>query len=192
MNKAMRWTVGLAALAGLGGQGWADTYAIDPAHSSVEFRVSHLVVSKTRGEFKQFGGWFEYDPQNHSVWTASATIEAASIDTRVEKRDAHLRGGDFFDVEKFPTLEFRSVAARKGPAGRRQLTGNLTLHGVTKPVVLELEEGGVTKDPWGGTRAGFTAKGKINRSEFGVTGGAAGMAVGEKVDIVIEIEGIKK
>ena len=191
MNKAMRWMVGLAVLTGLGGPGWADTYAIDPAHSSVEFRVSHLMVSKVRGNFDRFAGWIEYDPKSLSVWKASATIEAASVNTRVEKRDAHLRGGDFFDVVKYPTLEFRSLAAEKGSAGRNRLKGQLTLHGVTKPVVLEIEEGGVTKDPWGGVRAGFTAVGKINRSEFGV-GGAGGAMVGENIDIVIEIEGIKK
>ncbi len=182
----------MTVLAVLGGQGWADTYVLDPAHSSVEFRVAHLMVSKVRGNFDKFAGWFEYDPKDLGVWKASATIEAASVNTRVEKRDAHLRSGDFFDVEKHPTLEFRSLQAEKGVAGRKRLTGNLTLHGVTKPVVLDVEEGGVTKDPWGGTRSGFTASGKINRSEFGITGGAAGMAVGETVEIMIEVEGVKK
>ncbi len=192
MNMAMKWTVGLAVVTALGGQGWADTYAIDPAHSSVEFRVTHLMVSKVRGNFEKFAGGFEYDPKAIAVWKASATIDAASINTRVEKRDAHLRSGDFFDVGKFPTLEFRSAGVETEKDGRKHLKGDLTLHGVTKSVVLDLEEGGVTKDPWGGTRAGFTASGKINRRDFGLAAGTPGAMVGDTVEITIEVEGVKK
>jgi len=175
---------------------FADTYTIDPAHSSVGFKVQHLMVSKVYGKFDKFAGTFDYDPKNTKIWKASATIEAASINTGIEKRDAHLRGADFLDADKFPTLEFRSTGVLGAKGGSKKLKGDLTIHGVTKPVTLDLEVGGVAKDPWGGTRAGFTATGKINRKDFGLTWNKAletgGVLVGEEVYITIEVEGVLK
>lgn len=175
---------------------FGQTFEIDPVHSSVGFRVRHLMVSKVHGKFEKFKGSFDYDPKASKAWRASVTIEASSINTAIEKRDAHLRSEDFLDVQKFPKLEFKFKEARKAGKDRFQLSGDLTLHGVTRPVVLDVEVGGTAKDPWGGTRAGFSAKGRINRKDFGLTWNEAletgGVLVGEEVEIAIEVEGVLK
>lgn len=172
----------------------ADTYVIDQAHSSVSFKIRHLMVSKVRGTFDMFEGWFEYTPKKPKVWKAAATISTASINTANEKRDDHLRTGDFFDVEKYPKMEFVSTGVEVPKRGPIKLKGNLTLHGVTKPVTLDLEGGEIVKDPWGNTRTGFSATGKINRKDFGIIWNkgleAGGVMIGEDVEILIEVEGI--
>jgi len=168
------------------------TWTIDPTHSEVSFTVRHLMVSKVRGSFTDFSGAITIaeDPLASSV---QATVELSSIDTRDAIRDAHLRSADFFETETYPTMVYRSTAVR--PAGRDfAVDGELTLHGVTLPVALTLEFNGVSGDPWGGTRAGFSAETEINRRDFGVDltmpldGG--GVVVGDKVKVHLEIEAI--
>lgn len=167
----------------------AATFTIDPNHSDVSFRVKH-VVGKVSGKFDKFAGTFNYEEGKPQTWSAQASIETASINTGIEKRDTHLKSPDFFDVQKFPTMTFKST----GVSGNK-LTGNLTLHGVTKPVTLELAINGVAKDPMGpGQRAGATATGMIKRTDFNLgptTGPLAGM-VGTDVEITIDVEGVSK
>jgi polyisoprenoid-binding protein YceI len=170
----------------------AATYTIDKAHSSVGFKVKHLTVSNVRGFFKDFAGTFDYDPANPKSWRAEATIQVASIDTDEPKRDEHLRSADFFDAATFPTMTFKSTGVNVAKDGAIQLLGDLTLHGVTKPIVLDLEVNGVVKDPWGNTKAGFSASGKIKRSDFGLTWNktldSGGLLIGDEVSIMLEIE----
>lgn len=172
----------------------AATYKVDADHSSVIFKVRHL-LSKVTGRFNKYEGTFDYDPANLSTFKASATIDASSIDTNTAKRDEHLRSADFFDVAQFPTLSFvsKKVSQIKGTTGK--LSGDLTIHGVKKSVVFDLEFMGVAKDPWGNERASVVAVTKINRGDFGLTWNQAietgGVLVGEEVEIILEIEGLK-
>lgn len=192
-----RWMIlaAWAATAMLSQPAWAATYVLDADHTTVGFKIRHL-FSYARGTFGQFEGQFEYEPGQPEAWKASAVIQAASIDTAVEKRDAHLRSPDFFDVEKFPTIAFVSTGVREVTETRATLDGNLTIHGVTKPVVLDLRVHGVGKDPWGNTRSGFTATTTINRKDFGLTWHKAvetgQLVVGEEVEITIDVEGMLK
>ena len=170
----------------------AGTWTIDPVHSDVGFSIRHMMVSKVRGKFNQFAGQLVTgdDPLGSSV---SAIIELTSVDTGNADRDNHVRSGDFFDVATHPTMTFTSVAVR--PDGRDFiLDGDLTLRGVTKPVSLALELGGFGPDPYGGTRAGFTASGEILRSDFGVDFNAViesgGVILSDKVAITLEIEAV--
>jgi polyisoprenoid-binding protein YceI len=172
----------------------AQTYALDPMHSSISFSIRH-VVGKVTGHFDKFDGTFDYDAANPKSWQAAATIQAASINTGIDKRDTHLRSPDFFDVQKYPTLTFKSTGVTDVQGDKAKLHGDLTIHGVTKPVVLDLEISGVAPDPMGkGTRAGATATGRIARLDFGIgpaTGPISGM-VGKDVDMTIEVEGVSK
>ena len=170
----------------------AGTWTIDPVHSDVSFTVRHMMVSKVRGRFAQFEGTIRTgeDLADSSVET---NIDLTSINTNNEQRDAHIRSADFFEVEKYPTMTYRSLRVRsKGE--EYVVEGDLTLHGVTRPVELALEVNGFTKDPYGKTRAGFTATTEINRRDFGVNinmpmdGGGA--VVGDKVQITLEVEAI--
>jgi polyisoprenoid-binding protein YceI len=170
----------------------AGTWDIDAVHSTVGFVVRHMMVSKVRGFFREFGGEIvtAEDPTNSSV---TATIELGSIDTRQEQRDAHVRSADFFDVENHPQMTFRSTAVRADGADW-VVDGELTIKGVTKPVSLALELNGFGPDAYGGTRAGFSARTEISRSDFGVDiqmpmdGG--GVVVGDKVVVELEIQGV--
>lgn len=168
----------------------AGVWAIDPSHSEISFSVRHLMVSKVRGSFETFAGTITV---GDSVETSSveATIEATSINTRDEGRDAHVRSGDFFDVENHPTWTFKATGAAAGGKGV-QITGDLTLRGVTKSVVLDTEFLGVNNDPWGNTKAGFSASTTINRKDFGIEWNApleaGGVLVGESVNIELEIQ----
>ena len=173
------------------------TYNIDPAHSSAQFTVRHMMISNVRGGFKSVKGTVVYDSDNPASSTIDASIDATSISTLDEQRDTHLKSGDFLDVEKYPTIDFKSTSvAPAAAAGELKVTGNLTIHGVTKPVVLSVEgptaEG---KDPWGNTRIGASATTKIKRTEFGLTWNAAleagGILVGDELKIEIEIQLIK-
>jgi polyisoprenoid-binding protein YceI len=170
----------------------AGTWTIDPAHSEVGFSVRHLMVSKVRGSFKTFEGTITI-AENPLDSRVEARIDASSVDTREENRDNHLRSSDFFDVEKHPQITFVSTAVR--PAGSDyRVTGDLTIHGVTRPVELDLEFNGVNADPWGGQRAGFSATTEISRADYGiefnipVDGG--GVVVGDKIKINIEVEAV--
>jgi polyisoprenoid-binding protein YceI len=170
------------------------TWSIDTSHSSAEFVVRHLVVSKVKGRFTTFDGKIEIDGNDPLASSVTATIELASVDTHDEKRDEHLRSADFFDVENHPTMTFVSRKVVPDGGDDYKVEGDLSIRGVTRPVVLDLEFNGQSADPWGGTRAGFSATTEINRRDFGlewnmvVDSGAA--LVGEKVKIALEIEAV--
>jgi len=170
----------------------AGTWTIDPVHSEVGFSVRHMMVSKVRGKFAGFSGELVtgHDPLDSSV---TATIDLTSIDTGNPDRDTHLRSADFFEVEQHQTMTYRSTGVR-AEGDDYVLDGELTLKGVTRPVPLRLELGGFGPDPYGGTRAGFTATGEIKRSDFGVDFNAVletgGLVVSDKVAIHLEIEAV--
>ena len=172
-------------------------WEFDAAHTGVHFKVRHLMVSYVRGDFEKFSGKIVYDEGDITKSTADITIEAASINTRVAKRDEHLRSPDFLDAAKYPTITFKSKRVEKAGDGKLKMTGDLTIRGVTKEAVLDIE--GPTppvKDPWGNTRVGGTATTKINRKDFGLTWNAAletgGVVVGDDVDISIDMEIFRK
>lgn len=173
----------------------AETYEIDASHSQVGFRIRHL-VGKVPGRFTSFSGTVEYASGKPKTWKVDATIDPASINTDNEKRDGHLKSADFFDVEKFPTMTFKSTKVTNVKGDAAKLHGDLTMHGVTKPVVLDLEIGGTTKDPWGNTRTGFSAAGTINRKDFGIVWNkaldAGGVMLGDDVAITLDIEAVLK
>ena len=172
------------------------TYQIDPAHSGAQFSVRHMMVTNVRGGFKKVQGTVVYDPENPANSSVTAEIDTASISTNEDQRDAHLRSADFLDVEKYPTITFRSTRVESAGEGEVKLEGDLTIHGVTRPVVLDVEglapEG---KDPWGNIRSGATARTKIKRSDFGLTWNAAletgGFLVGDDVKIELDLALIK-
>lgn len=185
--SALILTFGLVA----GGSAGAATYDIDAAHSSVNFQIRHLAISKVNGDFRQFSGSFDYDEGKPGEWSAQATIQAASIDTDNDKRDDHLRSADFFDVEKHPTLEFKSTGVKDG-----KLVGELTMVGVTRPIELDLEYNGGATDPWGNEKVSFTATGQISRKDYGMTWNkaleAGGVVLGDDVKITLEVAGAKR
>ena len=168
----------------------AGTWTLDTAHSSVGFTVRHMMVSKVRGRFGDFSADI-VTAENPLESTLAATVQMASIDTGDEGRDGHLRTNDFFDIEEHPTMTFTSTKIT-GSGTDYEVTGDLTIQGVTKPVTFDLEYGGVGKDPWGNTRAGFTLTGTINRKDFNMAYNAVletgGIMVGEKVSIELDIE----
>jgi polyisoprenoid-binding protein YceI len=172
----------------------AGTWDIDPVHSEVGFSVRHMAVSKVRGRFDKFDGVIvtAEDPLSSTV---TATIDATSINTNQEQRDAHIKSADFFDIENHPTWTFTTTGV-KDDDGDYLLDGDLTIRGVTKPVTLKLEAHGAGPDAYGGTRMGFTATGEIHRSDFGVSfngpipGVSGGVIVSEKVQITLEIEAV--
>lgn len=175
---------------------WGHEYAIDGSHSSAGFSVRHLMVSNVKGDFKKISGKIEYDEKTPESLRIEAVIDAASIDTRDAKRDEHLRSPDFFDVAKYPTIEFRSKRIEKS-GGKLAVRGDLTIHGVTREVVLDLD--GPTpeiKDPRGNFRRGATATTKINRKDFGLTWSrtleTGGVVVGDEVSITIEVEAMRQ
>lgn len=175
----------------------ADTWQIDPAHTNVEFTVRHMMISNVKGQFQKTSGTITTDGSNQASAKIDATIDVTSIDTRVEKRDAHLKSPAFLDVDKFPTITFKSTKVEAAGPGKWKVTGDLTLHGVTKPVVLEVEASGTPiTDPMGNTRAGAAATTKINRKDFGLIWNqpleTGGVLVGDEVAISIDVEAIKK
>jgi len=165
----------------------AGTWQIDPPHASAQFSVRHLGVSTVRGAFTKVSGSAKYDPSDPSKTSLDATIEAASVDTRVEMRDNDLRSPNFLDVQKYPTITFHSKQVKAATAGRLQIVGDLTIHGVTKEVTLDVDgPSAPMKDPWGNQRIGASASTKINRKDFGVNG-APGV-VGDDITITIDAE----
>jgi polyisoprenoid-binding protein YceI len=175
----------------------AETFKIDTSHSEVMFKVRHLGISNVKGNFGTFEGTFTYDPGTVADSVVSATIDVASIDTSNEDRDAHLRTADFFDVEKYPKMTFQSTKVVPGDTTEKfTVIGDLTLHGVTKEVTLDVEVGGVVSDPWGNKRAGFTATTTIDRQEFGLsfskTLETGQLLIGNDVTITLEIEGVEE
>jgi len=186
-----------ALFLGLPWSGHAETarWNVDPEHSTIEFRVSHMVISKTAGRFMDYAGFIEMDADAGTVKAIEATIKAASVNTNHEKRDAHLRNPDFFDVEKYPSVTYRMKSAKKTGDGYTAV-GDLTMRGVTKEITLTGNFNGATKDPWGNQRAGFTGEGKVNRKDYGMvwnkTLDGGGLVVGDEVFIKLDIECIKE
>lgn len=184
--------VGFLALA-LTTPALAGTYAIDASHSVVSFKVKHLGISTVLGTFEKFDGTFEYDAKTNKATGATATIEAASVNTKDEKRDGHLKGADFFDVEKTPQITFKATSITPIKENKFTVKGDLTLRGVTKPVTLDGTFGGTVTDPWGNEKAAFSATGVINRTDFGITWNKnldkGGLLVGNEVTLSIEVEG---
>ncbi len=171
------------------------TYTIDPAHSAVHFSVRHMMLSNVRGEFTKLSGTVKFDPQNAAGSSIEATIDATSINTRDSQRDGHLKSADFLDVEKFPTINFQSKQIQLHTDGA-QVTGDLTIHGVTREITLDVE--GPTaeiKDPWGKQRVGASATAKLSRKDFGLVWNAAletgGVMVGDEVKITIDVEAVR-
>lgn len=187
----------LAAALALPGAAATSTWQIDPNHSAAQFAVRHLAISTVRGAFTKVTGTVQLDSQDISKSSVEVTIDAASVDTRVADRDKDLRSDHFFDVAKYPTITFKSTKVEQVEPGKLKVTGDLTIHGVTKPVVLDVE--GPTapvKDPWGNQRAAVNATTKINRQDFGVKWNATmdggGVVVGDDVAITIDAELVQK
>jgi polyisoprenoid-binding protein YceI len=172
------------------------TWNIDPSHSAIAFSVRHMVVSKTRGRFTKWSGELRFDADEPRASSVQVNIDPASIDTADAQRDEHLRSADFLDVEKFPTASFRSTKVEEVESGVYRVTGDLTVHGVTKSVVLDIVYEGTGKDPWGGERAGFSGSTSIDRKDFGLRWNQAletgGVLVGDKVELILEIEAVKQ
>ena len=175
----------------------AAAYSIDPSHTTAGFGVKHMMVSTTRGQFAKVSGSVQIDDADVTKSQIDVTIDAASVDTRDEKRDAHLKSADFFDVAKYPTITFKSTKVQKAADGKLLASGDLTIHGVTKPVTLTVDSlTPPSKSPWGTTVRGATATGKLSRKDFGLTWNKAletgGILVGEKIEIAIEVEAVKQ
>ena len=169
------------------------SYEIDPAHSAAAFAVKHMMVSTVRGEFDKVSGTVVLDEKDLKKSRIDATIDATTISTRNEKRDAHLKSPDFFDVEKFPTITFKSTDVKAAGKGKFKVAGDLTLHGVTRPVVLDVESAATeAKDPYGNIKRGAVATTKLNRKDFGLSWNAAletgGVAVSDEVVVTIDLE----
>ena len=190
-------TAGLAAALSLPAPAANSNWQIDPAHSSAQFSVRHMAISTVRGAFSKVTGSVVFDDKDVSKSTVEVTIDANSVDTRVPDRDNDLRSEKFFDVVHYPSITFKSKRVEQVAPGKLKVTGDLTIRGTTKEVVLDVE--GPTapmKDPWGNTRNAATATTKINRQDFGVKWNATldngGVVVGDDVSIIIDVELVKK
>jgi len=174
--------------------GGKTTWKLDPSHTVVEFSAKHLMITTVKGRITDVEGTIQADEKDFRKSSVEATLNAASIDTRTEQRDNHLRSADFLHVENFPTIKFRSTRI-EGDRNEFKLTGDLTIKDVTKPITLEVSFEGQTKDPWGGERVGFSAKGKLDRRDFGLTWNqlleTGGAVVGNEIKIAIEVEAVK-
>lgn len=172
------------------------SWQIDPAHSHVAFSVRHMMISKVRGSFEKFGGSIDFDETNPADSKVDVQIDAASISTRDDQRDGHLRSPDFLDAENFPTITFASKRVEKNGGNSGKLIGDLTIRGVSKEVVLDVAYAGQAKSPWGTTSAGFSATTSVDRKEWGLNWNQAletgGILVGDKINIDIEVEIVKQ
>jgi polyisoprenoid-binding protein YceI len=176
---------------------FAETYQIDPAHTSAQFSVRHLMLSNVRGEFSKVQGTVEYDPENIAASSVEATIDVGTVNTREPKRDTHLKSPDFFDEAKFPTMKFTSTKVEAAGSGHLKVSGDLTIHGITKAVVLDVD--GPTDeitDPWGNLRRGASATVRLNRQDFGLKWNklleTGGVVVGDEVSVTIDLEMSRK
>ena len=175
----------------------ASTWQLDPVHTNIQFSVRHLMISNVKGVFHKFNGTFDIDDKDITKTKASAVIDAASIDTGIEKRDEDLRSANFFEVGKYPTMTFVSKKFTRVGANKFKMIGDLTMHGVTREVVLDMDGlETVVKDPWGGMRRGATLVTRINRKDFGLTYNkvleTGGVMVGDEVAVNIELEMVRK
>lgn len=173
--------------------GGRTAWKLDPAHSTVEFAVKHMMISTVKGRISDVDATIYTDEKNPRNSSVEATLRAASIDTRTDQRDQHLRSADFLNVEKYPEISFKSTRIQ-GDKERFQVTGDLTIRDVTKEITLDVEFQGRNRDPWGGERVGFSATGKIDRRDFGLTYNQAletgGVLVGNELKLSIEIEAV--
>lgn len=189
MNRKLLAAAVLTTLAALPLR--AETFVIDPAHSEVSFQIRHL-VSQVRGRFNDFSGTVQMDPKNLPASSVEFHIKATSIDTNVADRDKHLRSADFFDVEKYPEIIFKSESIKSAGKDKYNVAGTLTMHGVSKKVTLPVTFLGQGKDPWGGTRAGFETATTLDRKEYGIVWNKAidngGALLGDDVKIDINLE----
>lgn len=172
------------------------TWNIDSVHSTAEFKVKHMMISNVKGQFTGIKGSLTHDESDPANSRVEASIEAASINTRDPQRDAHLKSADFFDIEKFPALTFKSTRITRNSDGELEVTGDLTIHGVSRNVVFAVEgPSEPAKDPWGNTRLGLAATTKINRKDFGLTWNAAletgGILVGDDVTLSLDVQFVK-
>ena len=169
------------------------TWKLDPAHTTIEFIAKHMMITTVKGRFAEFEGTIVADEQNLADSDVSVTLKTASIDTRSDQRDAHLRSPDFLDVENFPEVTFRSTSV-VGTKDEFRLTGDLTIRGTTRPITLDVTFEGTGKDPWGGTRSAFSASGKFDRRDYGLTWNVAleagGILVSNDVKIQIEAQAV--
>jgi len=196
LSRSLRLALSAAVL-GLGLPAAAATYAIDPGHTNVGFKVKHMMVSNVRGSFGEVTGTVEYDAAKPEATKVQAVVKAASIKTGDAKRDEHLVAPDFFDAVKFPEIKFSSTSVKNVSDAGFDVVGDLTMHGVTKPITFRFTKPSAeAKDPWGNTKSGFTATSKINRQEWGVswskTTDQGGVVVSDEVEIEIEVELNKK
>lgn len=194
-SSAIRVPMVMASLLALASPALADSWQVDPSHSDVGFSVPHMMISRVKGEFKEFSGKAEIDDKNLTRSQVTFEVKVASVDTDEAKRDEHLRGGDFFDAEKYPLMVFKSTKVRRAGKGYK-VTGDLTLHGVTKPVTLAVTLTKPIQTPFGTTARGVSATGVIKRKDFGMTWNntldAGGLMVGEEVEIQVELELVKQ
>jgi polyisoprenoid-binding protein YceI len=172
-------------------------YQIDPQHSGASFKVRHMMIANVKGEFTKVSGTVNFDPNNPTASSVEANIDAASISTREPQRDEHLKSADFLDATKYPELTFRSTSITPDGNGGYKINGDLTIHGVTKPVSLEVDSfSDEIKDPWGFMRRGASASTRINRKDFGLTWNAltetGGIMVGDQIDITLDVEMARK
>lgn len=191
LKSSLAFLTVLVSLVGYGAE-----YTIDMDHSSVNFSVKHLVISKVKGKFEKFEGTINYDAAKPLESKVTATIAASTINTNTKERDKHLKSADFLDVAKFPKITFTSTKIYDFSGNKGKIDGNLTIKGVTKPVTLDMEIGGLAKDPWGNSKAAFTGKTVFKRSDFGITWNKAletgGVVVGDEIDVELEIEANEK
>jgi polyisoprenoid-binding protein YceI len=185
--------LGLAGMLSLPAFAGTTTWQIDPKHSSAQFAVTHLMISTVRGEFHQVNGTIVIDDADISRSSVNVTIDASTVDTREPDRDKHLMSSDFFDVAKYPTMTFKSARVEPAAPGKLKVTGDLTIRGVTKQVVLEVTAPKpAIKDPWGLQRTAVSGSAKVNRQDFGVawnkTLDAGGVVVGDDVNITLDVE----
>ncbi|WP_246942530.1 YceI family protein [Bacillus pinisoli] len=170
-------------------------WAVDPAHSGVDFSVRHMVISSVKGSFDSYTAEIEADLADLTTASISFSVDLASVNTRNADRDNHLRSADFFDVEQFPTLTFTSTSIEKTDEDEYNVTGDVTLHGVTRQETFKVVYEGSGKDPWGNEKVGFSATGKINRGDYGLTWNAAletgGVLVGDQIKVSLEIQASK-
>lgn len=171
-------------------------WVVDAAHSSIDFTVKHMMIANVKGAFHKFDAEIEADPADLTAADVRFSIDVTSVDTRNSDRDAHLRASDFFDAEKYPAILFRATKIERKGDGEYSVTGDVTIRDVTRPETFELTFEGVGKDPWGNEKAGFSARGKIKRSDYGLTYNAVletgGLLIGDEIKIALEIEAVKQ
>jgi len=172
------------------------TWTLDPTHSELQFKVKHLMISTVTGQFNRFKATVETENDDFTNAKVQFEAEIDSISTNNEQRDAHLKNGDFFDALKYPSIIFENEKMEKIDTDEYKLYGTLTMHGISKKIVLNAEFGGITKDPWGNTRTGFSVTGKINRSDFEMTFGSVtetgGLLLGDEVKIIANVQFVKQ